>query len=162
MLFVDVLCQGFKVFYLILKVQVQILSFWSAWLFEMSMYIFCSFFLISWLCLFCFVWLFSVAHFREINFWSFGSVCGTNINFMEHPLFFLISHIVMKSRTVFLQRFPGSVLSSDFYLGILFLHLCVLILLYYNFSSSSFSSLSGLVMEGWWWVCLQSEKLWSC
>lgn len=38
----------------------------------------------------------------------------------------------------FSLRFPGFVLPYDFYLEILFLHLCVLILLNYNFSSSIF------------------------
>lgn len=68
-------------------------------------------------------------------------------------LFYLLfCHIVLKSRAVFFLRFPGSVLPSDFYLEILFLRLCVLVLLNYNFSSSIFSSLVALS-----WRCCGSS-----
>lgn len=110
----------------------------------------------------CFVLLdcFLLPTFEKLIFWAFGRICETKVHFMDYPLLFcfvmLFCHIVLKSRTAFFLRFLGSVLSSYFYWEILFLHLCVLILLNYNFSSSSFSSLSGLVLEEPWYVCVGS------
>ena len=131
---------------------------WSAWLFEMSIYLYDILLLIVDLnmalpvlfCLIVFCWPLSRKLFFELlkGLWNKCSLHGLPSSIVFFCLLF--RHIVLKSRAVFSLRFPGSVLPSDFYLEILFLHLCVLILLNYNFSSSIFCSFSDLVMEELW------------